>query len=365
MKTGRSLTDLAVEIERQKDAKKDALVVSQSIRLNTNGRSLMWLGGDEPFTMQPLAHRQLGLHLGVPVKWYDAMRDQVEAWRTPDGQPLFDTTMNTLLAARPVSERRLVRTLDGNARAFLSDRYRTIDHAPILEAILPVLMEMPGIVWEDASLEVTDQRLYLKIVNERLRADVKVGDTVQAGVLITNSEVGLGAFRVQPLLYRLVCSNGMVVQDAASSRSKFHVGGVMGDSEDGQAYAWLSDETLAARSSATVLEMRDVVRGALNDVVFQRTVDAARAAAEVKVEGDPVKSVEWITDKFGLDKDEQAGVLRSLIAGGDLSLWGLVNSVTATAQGVQSYDRSTDIESFGGRLLALPRHEITALVTAN
>ena len=51
--------------------------------------------------------------------------------------------------------------------------------------------------------------------------DVVPGDTVQGGVIISNSEVGLGAVSVQPLLYRLVCTNGMVVNDLGERRTHF------------------------------------------------------------------------------------------------------------------------------------------------
>jgi len=366
MKQGKTLTELATEVERQANAKKDALVQTTSLSLNTNGHSLLWLGGTEPFDMQPLAHRQMGEHLGIPTKWYDAMQGHVAEWRTADGGNLFDTTVNTLLRSRPDNERRLVRTLDGNARAFLSDKYRPIDHLPILMSILPVLQEETGIDWPNTSLEITDSRLYLQVVNKDLQADIIPGthnrtDVVSAGVVITNSETGLGAFRVQPMLFRLVCTNGLIITEQA--KAKYHVGGVLGG-DDGSAYQWLADDTIAARSAATVKEMRDVVRSALNDVIFQRAVDSARLAAGVKMEGDPIKAVEWVTDKFILNTDEQAGVLRNLIEGHDLSLWGMVNAVTATANAAPSYDRAVELEAIGGKLMALPAPDLRVLAHA-
>ena len=62
----------------------------------------------------------------------------------------------------------------------------------------------------------------LKVVNHRLEMEVRKGDIVQAGVMISNSEVGLGAVSIQPLVYRLVCTNGMVVNDMGERRH--HVG---------------------------------------------------------------------------------------------------------------------------------------------
>ena len=41
---------------------------------------------------------------------------------------------------------------------------------------------------------------------------MRPGDVVQAGVSISNSETGRGAVSVCPLVYRLVCTNGMCPQ---------------------------------------------------------------------------------------------------------------------------------------------------------
>ena len=106
----------------------------------------------------------------------------------------------------------MVRTIDGTARAFLSNRYRRIDNLDIAGIVLPVLQEMEGMHFE--SCQLTDSRMYIKVVNTRLEAEVVPGDIVQSGIIISNSEVGLGSVSIQPLVYRLVCSNGMVVNDA-------------------------------------------------------------------------------------------------------------------------------------------------------
>lgn len=44
---------------------------------------------------------------------------------------------------------------------------------------------------------------------------------------------------------------------------------------------------------------------------------------------------------------EQDGVLKYLIEGGDLSLYGLSNAVTRFSQDVESYDRATALEGIG------------------
>ena len=47
---------------------------------------------------------------------------------------------------------------------------------------------------------------------------VKVGDAVQAGIAISNSEVGQGSLRVEALDYRLVRTNGMIRETAVRKR---------------------------------------------------------------------------------------------------------------------------------------------------
>jgi hypothetical protein len=57
-----------------------------------------------------------------------------------------------------------------------------------------------------------------------------------------------------------------------------------------------------------------------------------------------------------------SGILASLIRGGDLTQWGLVNAVTQTAhEVVTDYDRSTELEKIGGELLTWSAAQINTL----
>lgn len=244
-------------------------------------------------------------------------------------------------------QKRMVRTLDGNARAFLSERYRRIDNAEIAEAVLPVLAEMPDVRIE--SCEITESKMYLKAVNPRLTAEVVPGDIVQSGILITNSEVGMGSMSIQPLVYRLVCTNGMVVNDARTR--KYHVGR---GNEAGEDYTLYSSETLAADDRALLLKVRDTVRAVVDQTRFERVVEMMREAKEAKITSTDIpQMVELAAADYGLNKAEGSGVLDHLIRGGDLSLYGLSNAITRAAQDVESYDRSTEMESIGYTVLGM------------
>ena len=80
-----------------------------------------------------------------------------------------------------------------------------------------------------------------------------------------------------------------------------------------------------------------------------------RDAADVKMDGKLVPQVVELTSKeFSITETEGENILGYLIDGGDLSLYGLANAVTRHAQDVDSYDRSTELEATGYRILTMP-----------
>ncbi|MBQ1915450.1 MAG: DUF932 domain-containing protein, partial [Selenomonadaceae bacterium] len=183
----------------------------------------------QEFCVNDLAHQQISARLGIPYRYYQKMQTE---------QPrLLDENVNTWFQQTP--ERRMMRVMGGNVRAFLSDRYRRLDHLELCAAVLPIIHGMKGASIE--SCEVTETHMYLKVINKRLKAEVTVGDVVQAGFVISNSEVGMGSLKVEPLVYRLVCKNGMICKDFA--QKKYHVGRQAGGTLE-EAYEIYSDETL-------------------------------------------------------------------------------------------------------------------------
>lgn len=74
----------------------------------------------------------------------------------------------------------------------------------------------------------------------------------------------------------------------------------------------------------------------------------------VPITGTDVPKVVELTGKhIGFGEKEGAGILSHLIAGGDLSLYGLSNAVTRFSQDVKSYDRATELEAAGYDVLTL------------
>lgn len=341
MKEGLSLQEMAAEITRQSQQKADYLVDTRLLQMEPFGNNVyLQLEGNEiePLEINQIAHRQLGAHLKIPVDYYDRMLFQY-----PD---LLAQNVNTWLQREPST--RMVRTLGGTARAFLSNRYRRIDNIEIANIVLPVIGQMNGAHFE--SCQITDSRMYLKVVNTRLEAEVVPGDIVQAGIIISNSEVGQGSVSIQPLVYRLVCSNGMVVNDAKAR--KYHTGRINTLEENFQLY---SEETLAAEDHAFVKKIEDTVKAAVDEARFAQVIDLMRNATEAKMNtADVPKLVKLASKDFGIKDEESTGILQHLIEGKDLTLYGLSNAVTRHSQDVENYDRATQLESIGYKILSMP-----------
>ena len=184
MKNGRTLTELAQEIQRQASTKRDFGLSTKQLAIETNPETKTSSvkfevdGTEESFPILNHAHGQIAGRLNYPKKFYDRLRN--------DHPDLLDHTVNQLWQRE--QDTRMVRTLDGNARAFLSNRFRRIDNLEVAEAILPVLQGAAEMTI--ASCEVTTRRLYIKAIFPQTEMEVKVGDPVQSGVVISNSEIG-------------------------------------------------------------------------------------------------------------------------------------------------------------------------------
>lgn len=348
MKYGRTLQELGTELIRQHSAKHDYQLDTANLEMDyiadSNSHLLTmhnpFLNQQTIVGINDIAHRQIGTHLGIPLRYYNKMREE--------NPQLLSANVNSWFKEQPTT--RMVRTLDGTARAFLSDRYRRIDNFEVASAVLPIIADIPEARIE--SCELTDERMYIKVVNPRLTADVVPGDVVQSGLIITNSEVGEGCVNIQPLLYRLVCTNGMVVADRQASSRTTHLGRGNIAGED---YSLYSSDTLIADNNALMLKIRDTVRASTDLARFQQSIDRMRTARDAKITAKSIpQMIELTASEFGFTKPESEGILQHLLRDEDLSLYGLANAVTRAAQDVKSYDRSTEMEAIGYSILTMP-----------
>lgn len=344
MKQSLSLDGLISEVSRQSASRRDFVVPSQLVTLTDDAQALaLDVGGTQLVSrINDLAHTQLAGDVGIPQKFYDRLRGELPG--------LAAHNVNTIMRARDAGQKRLVRVLDGNARAFLSARYRCIDNLGLIEQLMPQLVSRPDM--RLASCDITERRLYIKLVSDELTGEVVPGDVVRGGLLIKNSEVGCGAWEISPFTERLICKNG-AVHTQLGQRAP-HIGRALGGDDDA-ASELFSDETRAADDHAFYLKARDVIASILSGDKLQTILAGMKAAAGEPIEATEVEGVvEVMTERHNFTEGERKNVLGNLIKGADLSRWGLANAITRAAEDADTYDRASELEEIGGAMMLAP-----------
>lgn len=351
MKQGKSLIDLATEIERQTEAARDLVVPTATLKMTDEAQ--LSVPGNFPMPVTADAHEQIAGYLDIPRGYYNRMRTT-----RPE---LLAHNVNTWAGESLPDDRRMVRTLDGTVRALLSDRYRRIDNYQILQAALPALRDSG---MQLTSCDVTGRNLFLQAVFPRLEGEVKKGDVVQAGFVLRNSETGFGALQVDPMIYRLVCTNGMIAGSAVADGRlrKTHLGRKVTGDEDFTIYA---DDTREADDRALMLKIRDAIAHLSDPRQFTDLIAKMQRASETEKVVRPVAAVEELGKAFNLSKPEREGVLTALIRDQDYTLYGAMNAVTNIANNAASYDRAIELETIGGRILDLNAKDWTRIAQAD
>ena len=362
MKTGKSLQELAVEIERQANTKRDLVAPVEKLRFIVEGKAVnedevelavaKKDGTTDYLGINQLAHSQIAEYVGIPQPYYRRL--------LAEDPRLLEQNVNRWLPAVK-DDRRLVRTLDGKVRAFLSDKYRPLDNEELAEAVLPVLLDRKLSI---LSCEITERRLYIKAVDERILQDVPTGkalgdgshhffDTISPGIVISNSEVGFGATDISASVFTRACTNLALL---GTLIRKTHVGARIQAGDD--AYALFTDHTKKLTDGAALSQIRDVVAAAFDEARFAAHADKLKEAAGVKLEAKVVTEVvERFGKKYQLTEGTRNGILARLIEGGDLTKYGLHAAVTRHSQDVEDYDTATELERLGGQVIDIKATE--------
>ena len=224
-----------------------------------------------------------------------------------------------------------------STRAFLSDRYRVIDH---LDVLLCALNELQA---HDAEIEdcyLSEIEMNIKVKSAKLRDFVRhKDDLIMGGIFITNSETGHKALRVEPRMFRVKCSNGMIVEELVTR--EIHIGN--GDE--------ISDEIV-------YLSLRRSIRELFNR--FGEIVLLLRESTEAKIRN-PQKVIQNVVDQYKLSEAQKANILMAFGAEPEYDQYGIANAVTLAAQKEETWEKSVELEKLGGKLVALPMEEFKAL----
>ena len=353
------LQQLAVLLREQSTRALDVIAGSGAIRAE-DGRLV--LEGTEPvlgpdgvtltagsYALNDLATTQLADKLSIPVAYLRRMREHA-----PE---LHDANVNGWLAR--TDRRFLIRVLrdehgGGIARAVLSEKYSKIDNSDVLFAALDGI-RASGHPVHIEGCDLSERRMYVRVTAPTVQALApgllanyrspftgqagKELPVVWAGFVISNSEVGAGAFTIAPRIVAQVCRNGMVMTAHGTRRTHL---GARQDAQDG-VVTW-SAETTAKTLDLITSRTRDAAAAYLDPDYVTRMVRELEAAAGKPVT-DPDTTIKTIAAKLRYSDEQAKEILAHFITGADLSAGGILHAVTSVAQTLTDADAAHDLET--------------------
>lgn len=332
-------------------------IVSDDVAYHGNGNLTVRHGADATFgrasaivTPSTKAHRQLAARADVPAKFYDRIR--------AGHGDLWAYTMNELAPATPTMYRTITTGPVGTLRAALSDRYQVIDNVDVLTTLLRAFTES-GLGANELEIvgdfDSVDGRLIMRctvpaiginardlVARYRSPFDGRTGvelPMIFAGLEVSNSETGNGAYSIKPRVVFEVCRNGMTRDVAGEQFRRVHLGTRL---EQG-VIAW-SDETRQRQLELVASAARDAITTFISPEYLARVVGEMSAAAGIEV-ADTTAAMAAVVNTCALSDDEARSVLDAFVRSSDMTVLGLANAVTAAAQGVDDGDRQAELES--------------------
>lgn len=348
-KTYKDIRKLAEELDRQKKNRYDLVVPSDQLLVLTEDNNVFMDVAQPPnekgkiehkqHNITDYCHSQISWKTSIPMKYYRKMKDE-----KPD---LLATNINAWL---PSKEKRLVRILDNEVRALLSDRYRIIDNFDVAFMALEEfknIAEKHNLNINVKRSDLTDTHMYIKVTSPDLVDEIiaekerKKGDKINGGIIITNSEVGAGCFKVMPFVEVLRCANGLIGDDVLK---KIHLGREMGIGE----IDW-SDETLRLGDEALWSKMRDMIQATFDPETFHEWIDRINGVAQVEIEK-PVTAVNNVVKHFKLPESMKEDLLNQFSKESSTK-WGLSMAITRVAQDNNDYENQIEMEKIGNEIL--------------
>jgi hypothetical protein len=240
------------------------------------------------------------------------------------------------------TERWLLRAKGETLRAVLTDRYTPIDNRMLLRCLHRSLPSHLKVQW----MALDEESFHLRLFDPTCVIEVENGDPLMAGLHISNSEVGKRSVTIDAIVFRQVCSNGLIrLIKGKSLMQQRHI-------------------AVAPAHFVTLLQ-RAMQQGisASQEYLEQMALSAKQPINDVESEMKKLVS-DWHLSQAFVEQVE--GCLLNEERAYQNRLFGLVNSLTRAAQGLDAEHRY-EMEVLAGKFLErrLSQHEKETLPRGN
>jgi hypothetical protein len=321
----------------ERDAPKDAIVRAGALSFATAAGRLVVGFGSEGHSLSGYAVSQVAERAGVPHPYLagllGASADDDGAWRLE----LARDVLQRHYAHDP--GRVLVRSVAGQVRGWLSDRYRRIDSRPLLEALGQEAARLGAVPVDGV---VTETRLALKIVLPEILEPIP-GEFLILGGEWSNSDFGNGTHSFRAFALRVACLNGAVAENALR---QVHLGARLHDDIE------LSAQTYRLDTLANASALRDVVRATLGPKGRDRMIGKIRQAHESTYSGAQLAAVTRRLPKA------TAKTIADAFTGNDVvnlppgnTAWRASNAISWIARATEDAEARLDLERLAGAVI--------------
>jgi hypothetical protein len=290
----------------------DRKLPAARLSVGEGGKLLAKNGGQasQAFTLSDLATSQLCQRLAVPETYYRRLPAEMKA------------TVANFDLGRLKDKTFLLRGKAAHVRAFLSGEYVAFNNGDIVETVERLLKSQSTRI---KTFVLEETNCFLKIVSEEL---VEPASGLKAGIMIGNSEVGMGSVSVEPFVFRKACTNDLLVtQDKAFRHAHIHF---------------------------TPNELTRRMAEAIGDgfLVASQVLDAFLKAKDDPIP-DPLAVIRKIAEERKLSQKLTDEVVARYVAEPEPNKFGVINAFTSAAQTLAPLHR-IEMERFAGTLLTAP-----------
>jgi hypothetical protein len=314
--------NLISRLENMKANSRDINVINKDLRvgLNEDGVLILKTRTGENLQFTRSGFTQFCSKYEVPSNYMKKciMRDKSK---------LALKNLNLWIKHSKPEKENLIRIYNERVRGFLSDKYSVMDNSEAVNDLNYAIVNSSDMTYTIERSALNEEKMNLRLVREE-QININ-GEILHVGFRLKNSEVGLHKLELELLLYKQICTNGMIFGGGSGYfYSRKHLGG------------------------------NNDFRGDFNSLIttIPKAIEYVKNSVEIgmnkQLNSERIQlALDKFCDKFKIeDNEEEREKIYSLAKNYDSNMWGVSNAITEYAQNFSVEDQE-EAEKYSARLI--------------
>jgi hypothetical protein len=319
----------------QRDQPRDQIVRTRAVRFETGPSPIRVRIGDDTYSPTDFALGQIAGRAGVPPAYLrELAAPTASSWQHELAVEILRRHHDNAGDGRL-----LVRSVRGQVRGWLSDRYRRLDARPLVDALAAEANTLGAIPVDGTA---TETRVALKLILPTILEPIP-GEFLVYGAEWSTSDYGNGTHSFRTYAIRIRCLNGLTGEDLLK---QVHLGSRLSE------HIEFSERTHRLDTAASVSALRDIVRSTFTpnarDSLMTRIREAhERAMTKVQLTS-ATKTLPKLLQKSVVDAFDSPDII-NLPEGN--TAWRASNAISWIARNTQDSELRLDLERTAGSLV--------------